>query len=1245
MWISGGQLKLRIWDGTQFNPVQNIKSVSTGTHLMMDVNGDARPDHVRFQTGQYGKVYFYPNKGADEARNVITKITNGLGNETDITYGSLNRSGHYESLTVGATSNSGRRCTRSGCFDYTYSPAEITSFYTALNTGWQANLPSGSPNLGVLVPTLEFNGPVYVATNVSSSAPTAGNANAKSSISYYYGEARLQAAGRGFLGFEKILTVDEQTQVETTTQYRQDWPFIGYPLKTEVRKGNGELLSMSENVWQIKGFDNTWSATALASGTAALGAVKPFLGDSLEQTYEASSVTDSSDVAVGALLQTVATNNTYDDYDNLLTIHVTTINGGDSFTKSTVNEYGASTYDQEMGRLSRTTVTSTRTVSGLTDSETRTSAFTYYTAGALKGLLHTEVIEPDDALYPLTTTHEYDGFGNKIKATQSGAGVISRYSRSEYDAKGRYVEKTYNAYEQLTERVIARNEYGAPTQVQNIDGVNTFIYYSQLGREYLRSSDTGAWSQAVMQFCTIAGTNCPNDASYKVTTTAGGGSESAEYFDILGRGIRKASRNFDGNWVYQDTEYDNLGRVIRASTPYEVGYTAYWTENEYDILGRVRKTTLPDASVSTMAYTGLSTTYTNAKNQNKTETKNVLGELVEVIDHLGGKAQYRYDAQGNMIEMKAIGTDLANGVNGTITTTLAYDLLGRKTSMDDPDKGHWEYDYNAFGELVEQRDAKGQKSVMTYDTLGRQKTRQDYKAGNVLEGDTTWTYNNGTDPANSNGLGQVLNVVDSVSGYVKLVNYDVYGRADETVTSLGVNGADGDHYEKVTYDGFGRTLDVFDAARDNNSYGTNGVKNIYNSYGYLHKVVDVEIDGSGNPNQTYYEVLEMDAFGNVTRERLGNGYTTTRSYDSKTGRQTNMIATLGVSIHTLIDVGSEWDELGNLTRRTQKRYDNSNVLASDREETFGYDGLNRLTTAAVAGGSTLTTTFDSFGNIKSKSDVGDYSYAGVNGGSGGPHAVTSTIDSASTSGFINYHYDANGNLTQDDTGRTLTYTSFDKPSLITKGNHQIAFEYGPDRARYKRVDINTSTNEVTTTLYIGSVEKITKPDGSREFKRYINGVAIVTETYAPVVGGSGGDIIVDNQDANTSSTGAWHVSTAPNAWSGQSVYNDSGHTFTWTPSVTNAGTYKVYAWWTYHQNRSNQVPYTIYHASGSDTVEVNQLDQSQAGQWVLLGTYDLQRRHSGLCGAQQPQRPGLGGCDQTGTGECTTVRLSVAGHH
>ncbi|QFT55204.1 RHS repeat-associated core domain-containing protein [Microbulbifer sp. THAF38] len=84
-------------------------------------------------------------------------------------------------------------------------------------------------------------------------------------------------------------------------------------------------------------------------------------------------------------------------------------------------------------------------------------------------------------------------------------------------------------------------------------------------------------------------------------------------------------------------------------------------------------------------------------------------------------------------------------------------------------------------------------------------------------------------------------------------------------------------------------------------------------------------------------------------------------------------------------------------------------------------------------------------------------------------------------------------MSGDSGSRTLDYTVFDKPSLVTKGSHDTRFTYGPDRSRYKRVDDNGKGT--VTTLQIGSVEKVIERSASGAhiksfYRRNIAGVAI-----------------------------------------------------------------------------------------------------------------------------------------------------------
>jgi len=127
--------------------------------------------------------------------------------------------------------------------------------------------------------------------------------------------------------------------------------------------------------------------------------------------------------------------------------------------------------------------------------------------------------------------------------------------------------------------------------------------------------------------------------------------------------------------------------------------------------------------------------------------------------------------------------------------------------------------------------------------------------------------------------------------------------------------------------------------------------------------------------------------------------------------------------------------------------------------------------------------YDITGNMLTKSDVGTYTYGA---GGAGPHAVANA-------GGDSYTYDAAGNMLTGG-GRSVTYNTFRKPTQLVKDGHTTSFEYGPDRARYKRVDSDGTTTK--TTLYVGNVEFISHSSGVAETKRYISDVAVVTESSA-----------------------------------------------------------------------------------------------------------------------------------------------------
>ena len=107
--------------------------------------------------------------------------------------------------------------------------------------------------------------------------------------------------------------------------------------------------------------------------------------------------------------------------------------------------------------------------------------------------------------------------------------------------------------------------------------------------------------------------------------------------------------------------------------------------------------------------------------QTRSETRNPLGEMTQVVEANGITVDFSYWATG---ELRRV--DTADGV-----LTMSFDALGRKIAQVDPDLGAWSYVYNAAGELLAQRGARGSCTDFRYDGNGRTYRRRDYAAATL----------------------------------------------------------------------------------------------------------------------------------------------------------------------------------------------------------------------------------------------------------------------------------------------------------------------------------------------------------------------------------------------------------------------------------------------------------------------------------------------------------------------------------
>ncbi|MEX0139514.1 VCBS repeat-containing protein [Massilia sp. LMS1-1-1.1] len=850
---------------------------------------------------------------------------------------------------------------------------------------------------------------------------------------YRYAGNANDGSGRGNLGFARQDVTNAQSGHVTTTWYRQDFPFIGMVGASQTTRYAQVAPVPSANV--LSDMRQTLSQYTVTQASNKITR-HPFVQTSSVSRRDL----DQSDMG------NITTTNQVGAYGNLLTSTViATVPGGDTFTSKIENTYDSNEATWRLADLKKTTDTRTSPSSTVT----RTKAYTY----DAQGLLLTETQQENDATLKLMTSYDrlsnLSGLVNKV--TQSWFDPASNTAQTrivsevDYDTQRRFPISKKNALGQV--ETYPSYDAASGTLKQRID-INGLVYNQTVdgfGRKRIETAPDGNETRSYEKVCDAS---CPAGAvAIAITDYMKNGQRVAlpklVYSDSAGHVLRTQSWAFDGKLVVTDSRYDARGRLAETYWPRITGAAQVSASRfAYDDLDRVTSTvTRNDAGqelTASTAYQGLTTVQTNAKGQRKSDTRNMQDKLASSVDALGGTTTYTYDADGNLLRTQ----DSAGNV-----VTVSYDALGRRIALNDPDLGKITYGVDPLGQVWKQvsprQSATGTTTTMRYDALGRMVQRSEpdligYWVYDVLAGQNNC--------AALKSCGQLVQAYTTdLTGkvdYRREHSFDALGRPVTTTTRL--DQVQSATYKATTgYDAWGRLLtQSYQRGSDTAKVFTQR----YNERGYLESI--------GRGALLLWQATAQDAANRVTAATLGNGLKMAREYNPNTGY---------LSFGTLNNVQNQgqlsesynYDALGNVKQRAQ--YWPGAGLVGFTEE-FEYDGLNRLTSATVAGQPIQNFRYDGVGNLLSKTGVGtgDYVYAPAGGRL--PHAVKSIP------GIGALDYDLNGNLLSG-AGRALIWTSFDMPRSISKGSENSIFMYGPEhqRARQER-------NDGTTTYYAGAME-------------------------------------------------------------------------------------------------------------------------------------------------------------------------------
>ena len=389
------------------------------------------------------------------------------------------------------------------------------------------------------------------------------------------------------------------------------------------------------------------------------------------------------------------------------------------------------------------------------------------------------------------------------------------------------------------------------------------------------------------------------------------------------------------------SEYDAAGRLVKTIDP-----TDRTTEMAYDAVGRITSTTDSAGMDTTYTYTPAdlletvtdplthTTTYgydwrnfrtstTNAKTETTTASYDDAGHLLSVTDARLKTTSYEYDLTGllrRVIEHGGIETTYDYDDAGRLETqtndrggteTYGYDNAGRVTSLTDVLNNVWQSVYDDDGRVQQAIDANSQTTTFGYDRAGRllTVTPQSGPAITYVYDKTdrlqSMTDGNGATQYGYDPVGRLASV--ERAGRTTSYGYDDAGRPT-TVTYPAGQGAVG--YE---YDPAGRLETVTDWDGRQSTY----------VYDDASRVTSVARPGQLNSAIGYDE---LDRPTSVTHTRAGN---------------------------PVLSLGYSYDAAGNLA-----------TYADDLgTATFGYDDLNRLTSASYPGGQAYGYTYDTVGNM------------------------------------------------------------------------------------------------------------------------------------------------------------------------------------------------------------------------------------------------------------------------------------------
>ncbi len=503
--------------------------------------------------------------------------------------------------------------------------------------------------------------------------------------------------------------------------------------------------------------------------------------------------------------------------------------------------------------------------------------------------------------------------------------------------------------------------WGLVTQTKDANGQRTLLKYDALGRlnKVWLAGRTDANVPDIEHTYDIR-LDRPVAVTTKTLTPNDGVRTTHQLYDGLLRSLQSQAPTPNLGRIINSTTYDSRGLAIAQIGPFynkdapdtnfadtsksaEGVPTA--TETVYDAVGRAREEIFKVAGTekwrTSTSYHGDHTNVTPPKGETPFSSySNAQGKTTKLLEFKGatpaGDADttvYAYDKADRLSQV----TDASGNV-----WKYGYDLLGRKTSAQDPDAGDTSTKYNKLDQVETATDGRGRTLGYTYDDLGRPTLLEEVPAtpGAARTRLASWTYDTAI-----MGKGQVATSTRYVgtAEYQSAVSeYDVAGRPKKTTVTIPAV----ENKLAGTYT-FGSTYNV-DGSPDEASMPAAGdlpaetVRTGYNAFG----LPSFTSGTTGYVRSTSYSNLSEPLQLTLGTSSASKQTWLTYGYEAGTRRMNSVMVDREIVTGNDANVKYAYDAAGNIMSIADKP---TTAGAKADVQCFQYDYLRRLKEAWAQG--------------------------------------------------------------------------------------------------------------------------------------------------------------------------------------------------------------------------------------------------------------------------------------------------------